>query len=103
MPAFPHPSLPASATSPDAITSYDRRTPADAPDTLAEDLLEGAESIALYMFGTVTAIRQVYRLSTEVDPEHRPPFFKLGRNTLAARKSALLRWITEREKAHQNA
>jgi hypothetical protein len=96
-------------TSPVALASADTGTPpvrgppADTLVTLADDLLEGAEEIALFMFGTVGAMRSVYRLSTEVASEHRPPFFKLGNNTLCARKSALLRWVAEREAAHQNA
>jgi hypothetical protein len=69
------------------------------PD-LADDLLEGAEAISLFMG---LPVRAIYRLSTEVENRYRPPFFKLGNSTLCARKSAILRWIAEREEAHQNA
>jgi hypothetical protein len=107
-PGAPSPVLPGSTAATGAPIAYDHalppvRGPPEAPATLAEDLLQGAEAIALYMFGTVSAMRVVYRLSSEVKPEDRPPFFKLGRGTLCARKSALLRWIAERETAHENA
>jgi hypothetical protein len=105
----PSPVLPAPMTSSPALVSADSNTPpvrgppADPPDTLADDLLQGAEAIALFMFGTTNAIRSVYRLSSEVEPEHRPPFFKLGTSTLCARKSAILRWVAEKEHEHQHA
>ena len=70
------------------------------PPALAEDLLEGAEAISLFMG---LPIRAIYRLSSEVSAEFRPPFFKLGNATLCARKSAILAWIAERELAHQSA
>jgi hypothetical protein len=67
---------------------------------LASDLLEGAERIAAFMG---VPIRTIYRLSSEVPPARRPPFFKLGSNCLCCRKSALLRWIEQQEALHQNA
>jgi hypothetical protein len=66
--------------------------------SLADDILEGAEAIALYLG---VPIRAVYRLSSEVSLEHRAPFFKLGAGCLCARKSTLLKWIAEKETARQ--
>jgi hypothetical protein len=66
------------------------------PPLLADDLLHGAGPIAVFLFGTAKAVRTVYRLSTEVKPELRPPFFRIG-SVLCARKSTLLRWIAEQE------
>jgi hypothetical protein len=66
---------------------------------LANDLPEGAEAIALFMFGTPCAKGRVYRLSTEVSPQFRLPTFKLGGNTLCARKNSILRWIERQEAA----
>jgi hypothetical protein len=74
--------------------------PVRGPPGLADDLLEGAEAISLFMG---LPIRTVYRLSTEVAAEFRPPFFKMGNNTLCARKSSILAWVAEREAAHQSA
>jgi hypothetical protein len=79
-------------------------TPSSAPFTsepaiLATDILRGAEAIAVFLFGTANARRQVYRLSTEVPPGMRLPTFKLGNGTLCARRSAILRWINEQELA----
>jgi hypothetical protein len=101
----PSPMLPASSTSPIALAATDPGTPPvrglpAAPASLADDLLQGAEAIALFMFGSITAKRQVYRLSSEVPRGHRPPFFKLGSNCLCARRSAILRWVEEQEAAH---
>jgi hypothetical protein len=62
-------------------------------------LLEGAQAIAAFMFGDPRLVRGVYRLNTEVREEERAPFFKLGANTLCARKSTLLAWIAAKEKA----
>jgi hypothetical protein len=67
---------------------------------LCDDILEGAEAIAAFMFGDDPGgKRQVYRLATEVSAEYRLPTFKLGNNTLCARKSSILRWIEQQEVA----
>jgi hypothetical protein len=68
------------------------------PSELSDDLLQGAEAIAAFMFGdSPSGRRAVYRLSTEVAAPFRLPTFKLGHNTLCARKSSILRWIAEQE------
>ena len=85
--SFPEPSTPA----------------ASEPAILADDILHGAEAIALFLFGTADARRQVYRLSTEVPPEMRLPTFKLGHGTLCARRSVILRWIAAQEAARSAA
>ena len=66
---------------------------------LADDILRGAEEISQFLFGTPDQKRQVYRLTTEVAPQFRLPVFKMGSNSLCARKSRLLRWIEEQETA----
>jgi hypothetical protein len=66
-------------------------------DTLADDLLEGAGEIARFMFGDNNAKsrRRVYHLAA-ADRNDRLPVFRMG-NQIFARKSTLLRSITERE------
>jgi hypothetical protein len=94
----PSPVLP--ATSASALTTTHHTTPPiRGPPDLADDLLEGAEAIASFMFGDPSLVRAVYRLSTEVSAEHRAPFFKLGSGSLCARKSTLLKWIESKEQA----
>ncbi|WP_441256203.1 DNA-binding protein [Bradyrhizobium sp. 482_C4_N1_1] len=63
---------------------------------IADDLLEGAEAIARYMFGTGTATkrRRVYHLAATSDL----PLFRLG-EIICGRRSTLLAWIAEREQA----
>lgn len=88
----PSPVLPASSTSPIALAATDPGTPPvrglpAAPASLADDLLEGPEAIALLMFGSITAKRRIYRLSSEVPREHRPPFLNWA-PTVCARGAA---------------
>ena len=66
---------------------------------LADDTLHGTEEISLFLYGTPNKKCQVYRMATEVPPQFRPPFFKMGSNSLCARKSRLLRWIEDQESA----
>ena len=68
---------------------------------LADDLLRGAEQIAVFMFGDEKKRRHVYHLASEVPPEQRLPCFRLGEQ-LCARKSTLLAWISELEKVSRN-
>ena len=96
-PGAPSPVAP-TVTSAAALKSTDVVTPPiRAPSDLSDDILQGAEAIAVFIFGTPSARRQVYRLSTEVAVEFRLPCFKLGNNTLCARKSVILRWIEKQE------
>jgi hypothetical protein len=65
---------------------------------LSDDILQGAEAIAAFMFGDAPgAVRTVYRIATEVPASLRLPTFKLGSNRLCARKSVILRWIEQQE------
>ena len=95
----PSPVLPATSTAPIALADDHTTPPVRGPPGLAGDLLEGAGAIAAFMFGDPGLVRAVYRLSTETSLEHRAPFFKLGGNTLCARRSTLLKWIEAKEQA----
>ena len=64
-----------------------------ANDTLADDLLRGAEAIADYLYGDATQRRKVYHLAET----SRLPIFRLG-SVLCARRTVLLHWINEQEK-----
>jgi hypothetical protein len=63
---------------------------------LADDLMEGADPIAEFLFGDRTQRRKVYRWASEVNPEERLPTFRRG-GIICGRKSTILRWIAERE------
>jgi len=62
------------------------------PDSLADDLLRGADAIAAFMFGDSGNRKKIYYLAERKEI----PVFRLGCE-LCARKSTLLRWISERE------
>ncbi len=64
-----------------------------APESLADDLLRGAEAIAEFLYGDATQRRKVYHLAET----SRLPIFRLG-SVLCARKSVLIQWISEQEK-----
>ncbi len=57
---------------------------------LRDDLLEGAEAIAEFMFGDKAKRRKIYHLLDDL------PTFRLG-NTICARKSSLLAMIKAQE------
>ncbi|WP_439373167.1 DNA-binding protein [Bradyrhizobium sp. DASA03120] len=61
---------------------------------IADDLLEGAEEIARFMFGSPGKRRRVYHLAAHSDL----PLFRLG-EVICGRRSTLLAWIAEREQA----
>lgn len=63
---------------------------------LADDLLEGAEAIARFMYGDERKRRRVYHLADDARGTRRLPCFRLG-STLCARKSTLVRWIEANE------
>ena len=67
-----------------------------APDTsspeLSDDILEGADAIARFIFGERGSRRKIYYL---VETSHLP-VFRLGA-VLCARKSVLMRWIEGQE------
>ena len=60
--------------------------------TLAPDLLRGAEEISEFLFGTRNQRRKVYHLAET----SKLPLFRLG-SQLCARRSVLLKWIAEQE------
>lgn len=74
----------------DATRKLDART--KVTDTLADDLLEGAQEIQNFLFGSRGNRRKTYYLieSKQI------PTFRIG-NRIYARKSTLLTWITEQE------
>ena len=63
---------------------------------LADDLLEGADQIAEFVFGDPKLRRRVYHLASSGKDNDKLPIFRLG-STICARKSTLLRWIATRE------
>lgn len=62
----------------------------EACPTLADDLLRGADAIAIFIFGNAKARRKVYYYASEA--KARMPTFRMG-NVICARKSKLLEWI----------
>lgn len=66
--------------------------PAALTDSISADLLEGADEIALFLFGDRGEKRKIYHLVQAGGL----PFFRFG-TVLCARKSTLLAWIKERE------
>ncbi len=64
--------------------------------TLAEDLLRGADAIAVFVFGDASARRKVYYYAGEA--KVRMPTFRMG-NVICARKSKLMNWIEQQERA----
>lgn len=63
----------------------------------AEDLLRGAEEIALFLYGDANQRRRVYHLISSSNF----PKFKLGA-MLCARKSVVLKWVADQENRHAN-
>ena len=61
-------------------------------DSLAGDLLRGADQIAGFLFGNPKERRKIYHLAET----SRLPVFRLGA-VVCARKSTLLSWIIEQE------
>ena len=74
-----------------------RGTPATADPcpSLADDLLHGAEAIAIFVFGNVSHRRKVYYYAS--DAKVRMPVFRIG-NVICARKSKLIEWIEAQER-----
>jgi len=63
-------------------------------DRVADDLLEGANEIARFLFGPKGKRRRVYYLIASSGL----PVFRLG-ETICARRSTLRAWIAEQENA----
>jgi hypothetical protein len=64
-----------------------------ATESLGEDLLQGADQIAHFLFGDRARRRRVYHLAEN----SRLPVFRIGA-LLCGRKSSLLAWIAEQER-----
>jgi len=73
--------------------SNENTSPAETP--LSDDILQGADAIAKFVFGDSKHRRKVYYFTG--DAKNGMPFFKIGSLT-CARKSTLLRWIEDQEK-----
>jgi hypothetical protein len=101
-PGAPAPDAREPLTAASALTSHDHDVPPvrGPPATIGEDLLEGAEQIADFLG---LPVRAIYRLSREVKPQYRAPFFKLSSNVLCARRSTLLAWVAEKERVRLEA
>jgi hypothetical protein len=61
----------------------------------AKDMLHGADEIAGFLYGSREMRRKVYHLAATSNL----PVFKLG-SVICARKSVLLKWVTEQEARH---
>lgn len=61
--------------------------------TLAPDLLRGAEEISEFLFGTRDQRRKVYHLAETT----KLPVFRLG-SLVCARRSVLMEWIASQER-----
>ena len=68
----------------------------EACPALAEDLLRGADAIAVFVFGDAKERRKVYYYASEA--KVRMPTFRMG-NVICARKSKLIGWIEQQEAA----
>jgi hypothetical protein len=64
-----------------------------ANESLGDDLLQGANQIAHFLFGDPARRRRVYHLAEN----SRLPVFRIGA-LLCGRKSSLLAWIAEQER-----
>ena len=69
-----------------------QQAPVEKPDELADDILEGADAIATFLFGAKGTRRRVYYLVES----SRLPVFRFG-SMLCARKSVLLKYISGQE------
>jgi hypothetical protein len=67
----------------------------EAPATLADDLLRGADEIARFVFGSPKHRRKIYYYAT--DAKVRMPVFRIGA-VICARKSTLIEWIEQQER-----
>jgi hypothetical protein len=66
--------------------------PKDQPKDISDDLLNGADEIAKFLFGSNASRRRVYYLASHT----RIPVFRIGA-VLCARRSVLLNWIAGQE------
>ena len=66
--------------------------PKDQPKDISDDLLNGADEISKFLFGSNASRRKVYYLASHT----RIPVFRIG-SVLCARRSVLLNWIAGQE------
>lgn len=64
--------------------------------TIGDDLLHGAEAIAVFVFGDVKHRRKVYYYASDAKIQ-RIPIFRIG-SVICARKSKLIQWIETQER-----
>ena len=65
--------------------------------TIRDDLLRGAEEIALFIYGDPAKKKAVYHLASPAfKGVNRPPFFRMGA-TICARRSAIIAWIARQD------
>jgi hypothetical protein len=67
--------------------------PKDQPKDISDDLRNGADEIAKFLFGSNASRRRVYYLASHT----RIPVFRIG-SVLCARRSVLLNWIAGQER-----
>lgn len=67
----------------------------DNDSEFAKDTLRGAQEIAFFLYADRKLRRKVYHLAATSNL----PVFKLG-SVICARKSVLLKWVTEQEARH---
>jgi hypothetical protein len=68
----------------------------DNTESIAEDLLEGADLIAEFLYGDRSKRRKVYHLASDAKGKNKLPVFRMG-SILHARKSTLISWIKAQE------
>lgn len=76
-----------------SLTRHSTTQPANEA-TLGDDLLRGADEIAMFVFGDIKHRRKVYYLTGEATKGL--PHFKIG-SLICARKSTIMNWISEQE------
>ena len=59
----------------------------------ATDILQGAKTILIFLFGTERDVRKVYHLVES----KRLPCFRLSKSGICARRSTLLNWMEGQE------
>lgn len=64
--------------------------------SLGDDLLHGAENVALFMFGDPAMRRKIYTYAN--DPKFGVPLFRMG-SVICARKTRITQWIADQEAA----
>jgi len=68
---------------------------------LADDLLEGADQIAEFLYGDPKKRRKVYHIFSETKSNNKAPLFRMG-SIICGRRSTLMKWISDQEKMAMN-